>query len=101
MTKAEAKALSIEGWEIRVEMGTKFTYSDLPAKILKLIGRCGYCEKYRIDDDPSLTFEESCVECPLSKINKCCFFLGSPYMEYIKNPTSKNADKVLDAIKRS
>ncbi len=103
MTKAKSKAVTIEAWEIKVEKGKDFLPLHLPHKILSLKNRCGYCEKYldRNINKHITSYKEFCIRCPLVKIDKSCLYSTSLYQKWLKNPTSKNADKVLDAIKRS
>lgn len=93
LTKKQAKALSIKKWEIIIEKGGDYTSEDLPREILKLSNHCGYCEKH---------FAAGCIACPLSiSMIGDCNDIGHPWNTWSKDMTLKNAQVVLDLIKKS
>jgi hypothetical protein len=106
MTKAEAKKWCIAKWEYIVENnGNEMGLEDAIPELDRFNSECAYCEKYRkIDGKISLEkdLKKECTKCPLLKIKKgWCFGENSLFSTWDDTPTEQNAQKMLDAIRRS
>ena len=113
MTKAEAKKWVIVNWKIKLffsgfPLSTNMIYF-ISGIILKywyrknLAFNCAYCEKYRDEKEYNAGFYYThCAACPLWELKKKdCTDAGSPYKRWAIDPTKKNAQAMLDAIKES
>jgi len=103
LTKAKAKELSIEKWELIIANDGK-SLRYYPEYIDSLMNNCGYCEKYL--NLPS-TGIKACGKCPLipKKVtypgSLGCLQPGHPYNKWTHDNTVENAQAVLDLIKNT
>ncbi len=100
MTKREAKRLSILKWKAIINNNGGLT--DVPETSDFPYG-CAYCEKYLHSPGKVL---EYCSKCPMiltthRKGKYGCCQSKHPYMIWTKNENVKNAQAVLDLIRKS
>lgn len=91
-TPKEMKELSIKKWEFLVENPGRFmSITSAIPELEEFTGDCPYCDMY---------FSYfACEECPVKVDKLNCLDDNHPFSQYIYNPTSENAQKVLDIIK--
>jgi hypothetical protein len=77
MTKLQALDISIERWQMEIDLETEgeeyeFVISE---KYKNYRDKCGLCEKYRGDEAHFSTY--GCKSCPLDEIEQNCFYRNS------------------------
>lgn len=99
LTKKEAKRLSILKWEYIVENnGSDDRLIEEYPELDELTGNCGYCEIYNPFSENRIT-DNGCSPCPLVVNKHPC--TTTVWYVWIRKRNKKNAQAVLDLIKKS
>ena len=109
ITLQQAYELSLKKWEWIKNQGGGFydicLLRDVIPEQKDFTYDCAYCEKF-LDHDTYRPTEKDCYKCPLNlgrddSHKTGCSQTNHPYNNWLKSPTQKTAQAVLDLIKKT
>lgn len=94
MTQQEAKEWAVKKWQYIVDNdGSSYGLLRAHPELRDFSNNCSYCQMY-IENSMSTI----CTGCPLLLNDLRCTYVGHPYLDWVKDSTKENAQKVLDLI---
>ena len=93
LTLKKAKELSIKKWKIIVKQNGSDEGINTHPDFQDLRHNCGLCQRYIPD-----LFKDTCEKCPLTKDGSSCCI---EFFEWNDKPSKKNAQAVLNRIKKN